>query len=47
MKKLFTLLTMLIIGIGSTWATSYYFVTSKTQVTSIEGITSGNYYVID
>ncbi len=44
MKKLFTLLTMLILCIGSSWAESYYFATAPTQVTSI---TSGNYYVID
>ena len=44
MKKLFTFLTMLILCIGSMWAETNYFLTQKTEVTSI---TSGKYYVID
>ncbi len=44
MKKLFTLLTMLVICISGMWADSYSIATTPTQVTSI---TSGKFYVIN
>ncbi len=45
MKKLFTLLVMLIIGIGSSWA-DIYSVSLGSQVTDLATLSSDKYYVL-
>jgi len=46
MKKLFTFLTMLVLGIGSMWATAPYSVTLGNQVTDLSNLSADKCYIL-